>query len=665
MRKKTYCKYLIGITLLCVCSYSLAQKYSASSSDYHISSAHPSPEMIQKGKALGEKILDKRNFLASSKRIRTTAESESAYIVPVVVHIIVSTQGSICNPTDADVYSMIAKLNDVYNNNPGAAIPITFQLAKTGPDCQPTTGIIRVDATTFGGVAHENTSYNWWGIKYYSSDVGPTEDQIKALSHWPREQYLNIWIVNNIGNKGGSISAYSYQPQNLSVASRDGIVLDQYQINSTSTTLPHEVGHYLGLYHTFEGSSGTSCPANLLCSIQGDRVCDTDPHSASLPGNADPTTANPCVSGHTLGLLTRNMMSYFYLRDQFTQGQSDLAMATLLAARSTLLTSPGNEVAPTSTIPAACVSSVNMANATNTRNIGPAKILLNTLNYTSAGYSGDSKTYYIDHSCELGTTLYNSEADTLRTSIVGTYAQRIKAWIDFNNNGNFEAAELILDSVGTNKTFVVPIPATLKSTSFVVNDVPLRMRIASDASSAANFGACDQLTYGQVEDFYVTITEKIALSAKLSGVQASISSNLLSVNWNTESEKECNHFEIEGSNDGKTFFEIDQIASKAQNGNSDTRINYTFNKDLSTFNSKLALSLLAAFILMPFAYSKKMESSKKLALATICLVVLVLACNKSNNSVQTSKDRINYVRIVQISKDGSREASGVVKVVMQ
>ena len=51
-----------------------------------------------------------------------------------------------------------------------------------------------------------------------------------------------------------------------------------------------ELGHGLGLYHTFEGDNdGTSCPSNTDCSTDGDRCCDTPPHDRT---SGCPTSGN-------------------------------------------------------------------------------------------------------------------------------------------------------------------------------------------------------------------------------------------------------------------------------------------------------------------------------------------------------------------------------------
>ena len=88
---------------------------------------------------------------------------------------------------------------------------------------------------------------------------------------------MNIWIVTQIYGSvpgGGGIAGYATYPGVFSTEV-DGIVV----VNSSVGLLAHEVGHYLWLSHTFEGNGdGSTCPPNNDCTIDGDQVCDTEPH---------------------------------------------------------------------------------------------------------------------------------------------------------------------------------------------------------------------------------------------------------------------------------------------------------------------------------------------------------------------------------------------------
>ena len=98
----------------------------------------------------------------------------------------------------------------------------------------------------------------------------------------------------------------------------------------------HEVGHYLGLYHTFEGNcSGMNA---ATCDSEGDRVCDTPPVAA--PNNGCPATMNSCNETPDLPDLLDNYMDYTNeaCRASFSDGQVDRMLATINVYRSGLST---------------------------------------------------------------------------------------------------------------------------------------------------------------------------------------------------------------------------------------------------------------------------------------------------------------------------------------
>ncbi len=84
------------------------------------------------------------------------------------------------------------------------------------------------------------------------------------------------------------------------------------------SSFPHEVGHALGLYHTFHGNEVAS-----NCQNTGDLVCDTPPSNDD--GSSCVATNGNCFSCNPHPALFTNIMSGYrdQCRTQFTPGQVD------------------------------------------------------------------------------------------------------------------------------------------------------------------------------------------------------------------------------------------------------------------------------------------------------------------------------------------------------
>ncbi|MBK9047683.1 MAG: hypothetical protein IPL74_13565 [Bacteroidetes bacterium] len=83
-----------------------------------------------------------------------------------------------------------------------------------------------------------------------------------------------------------------------------------------NSTLAHELGHYLGLYHTHETSNGVEYVNGSNCGTAGDLLCDTpaDPNLFSCSNSSCqytcPTLTDPL--GQFYSPLMDNIMSYAY-----------------------------------------------------------------------------------------------------------------------------------------------------------------------------------------------------------------------------------------------------------------------------------------------------------------------------------------------------------------
>lgn len=277
------------------------------------------------------------------------------YTIPVVFHVIHEGEalGTLTNISDAQIMSAIDALNRDFrrtsadggiSQGAGPDTEIQFCLASTDPGGNPHSGINRIDGSSV-------PNYNNLGIT--TSGGSPNESQVKNLSKWDNRYYLNVWVVSeienqgsdtaNVNNFGGGTIGYAYYPVSPVTANpNDGIVVIHCAVGNDPTgangyrlwlggkvnkTLTHEVGHYLGLAHTFEG---TSVCTETDCNVDGDGICDTPPTPIG----------NTCSTPLCPGAIVENYMDYTpeTCKDMFTNDQTSVMRAVLAGVRNELVT---------------------------------------------------------------------------------------------------------------------------------------------------------------------------------------------------------------------------------------------------------------------------------------------------------------------------------------
>jgi hypothetical protein len=254
------------------------------------------------------------------------------YQIPCVVHIIMNTsgQGAI---SDALVQSQIDILNEDFNaiagtnGGNGNFANFQFYLADRDPAGNPTTGITR------------STNNTWF------QDSGAYYNTLA----WDTNRYLNFYTnqaggalgyVPNLPNGGNLAGSLADRVVILwSAFGRNAPIGPPYNQGRTAT---HEVGHYFGLYHTFQGA----CAPASSCYTNGDLICDTLPDQTSHFGC--PLNANTCSNPDPI----TNYMEYTddLCMEEFTPEQVNRMRCTIDAYRPNLSRPPaGCTAALTST----------------------------------------------------------------------------------------------------------------------------------------------------------------------------------------------------------------------------------------------------------------------------------------------------------------------------
>lgn len=174
-----------------------------------------------------------------------------------------------------------------------------------------------------------NAAFGGWGWQFnlvtvtrttnttwYNGCYGSSETAMKNALHQGTADDLNVYTCN----PSGGILGYATFPSSYNSApSRDGVVLlysslpggsaAPYNLGDTGT---HEVGHWMGLYHTFQGG----------CSANGDYVSDTAAEKS--PAYSCPINRDSCTGRKYPGLdPITNFMDYTddSCMFQFTSGQ--------------------------------------------------------------------------------------------------------------------------------------------------------------------------------------------------------------------------------------------------------------------------------------------------------------------------------------------------------
>ncbi len=206
----------------------------------------------------------KRNLIQVATKNNTITKANLSEIITIPVHFIIVHKpneeiGEGRNLSYEQIYSQIEvlnedfrKLNPSFINTPDEFLPVAadcmieFCLATIDEYGNSTNGITRYPYDS------NQMSENYW------------EDVISQETYWDPKYFLNIWVAR----LGGGNDGFAYMPSDNVPLYLDGVVVkDRYVGRGGSAQWPfdeghlttHEVGHWLGVDHTWDSWDNYSC----------------------------------------------------------------------------------------------------------------------------------------------------------------------------------------------------------------------------------------------------------------------------------------------------------------------------------------------------------------------------------------------------------------------
>lgn len=255
-----------------------------------------------------------QEYINTNRSQLRTAASDDIIRIPVVVHVVHNRRdgviGGADNPniTDEQIRSQIAILNEDYRRKAGTkgfnADPvgvdtgIEFYLAEYDENGKGTTGITRTSYTS-------KDSFN------------PITDDalLSSINYWPSDKYLNIWVCRLSSTYLGIAQFPSVEgleglnTKNENYDKTDGAIIDfryfgrnsvanSSKIYNLGRTTTHEIGHWLGLIHTW---------GDAVC---GDDFCDDTPAAEGSNQTSFCTDKYSNCSGFRTRNMIENYMDY-------------------------------------------------------------------------------------------------------------------------------------------------------------------------------------------------------------------------------------------------------------------------------------------------------------------------------------------------------------------
>jgi len=263
--------------------------------------------------AAAKMILMETEHQEYKNAVNGRVQRRATYIIPVVFHVI--HNGGTENISREQILDQIKILNEDFQrlNSDTADVRAVFKSRVANLNVEFRLATIDQNGNCFDGINRVKSNLTF--------EAG---EPVKSLPgvQWAYTKYLNIYTVSSIesSNANGTILGYARFPWATN-QSQDGILVRADRVGKNGSgsyrTLTHEVGHWLGLMHPFQGGCSTS-------QFNSDNVDDTPPVFEQFTNANCPANSNSCHNDSPDELdLWENYMDYSrdICQTMFTAGQ--------------------------------------------------------------------------------------------------------------------------------------------------------------------------------------------------------------------------------------------------------------------------------------------------------------------------------------------------------
>ena len=392
-------------------------------------------------------ILENKIWINKNK----TTNKSTAVTIPIVVHVIHRSNhvniGSGTNISDERILDAIRILNEDYSKtNPEFPNPPrnTFLSFAGNPNIQFCLATIDPNGNSTTGITRTMSSKTNFDPDTEANDM--KQSSTGGKDGWDPSKYLNIWICDlAVSSSGGMTLGYAYLPglppwQNW----KDGLVVDFQWFGTIQgaqgdgRTATHEIGHYLGLNHTFCESQSGGC-----CDNDNNNVDDTPATDGVYWGSVNNSTNNNTCNDISYGFnsdlldMDENYMSYAQNTWMFTNSQVDAMNATLFGSswgnRSSLINS---------NITSNCTGTLNVNNILNNNQIriypNPTKEIITVENLIQT----DNKSIIIKNI--IGEIVLTNNTKNKLVSFNLSHLQSGIYFIEFSSDNGVKIEKIIL-----------------------------------------------------------------------------------------------------------------------------------------------------------------------------------------------------------------------------